>query len=221
MHIDRMSRAGALLLALAAPIFLVANLVVGLGWDDPGFSWVSNNVSDLGNVSCGVWDTTRPRYVCSPWHDAMNVAFVLTAVLLVAGLLMTRRVRGQGRWSLAAIVAGAAGLGFAGAFPADVNENVHLLAAVLVFLPGNAGLLAHGVARRSAPALVAGVLGLAGAVLFLAQQGLGLGLGTMERIAVFPLTLWACYAGCRLLLSEGRAGKKDRREVWSADRTRR
>ncbi|BBH71757.1 hypothetical protein ACTI_84420 [Actinoplanes sp. OR16] len=217
MEINRVTRAGALLLALAAPLFLIANLVVGLAWTEPAFSWATNNVSDLGNVTCGVWDTTRPRYVCSPWHDAMNVAFVLTAVLLVAGLLLTRRARGQGRWSLAAMVAGAAGLGLAGAFPADVNENVHLLAAVLVFLPGNAGLLALGWARRSPAALVSGLLGLTGAVLFIAQQDAGMGLGAMERVAVFPLAIWACYAGCRLLISPNRVGAGSLRQ-WSAGR---
>jgi hypothetical protein len=24
-------------------------------------------------VTCGVWDTSRPRYVCSPWHEVLWV----------------------------------------------------------------------------------------------------------------------------------------------------
>jgi len=39
---------------------------------------------------------------------------------------------------------------------------------------------------------------MAGSVLFVAQQGLGLGLGTMERVAAFPLLIWTCHAGVRL-----------------------
>ncbi|MEU8241231.1 DUF998 domain-containing protein [Actinoplanes missouriensis] len=203
------NRLGALCWTLAAPLFLIANVVVGLRWTDPAFSWATNNVSDLGNVSCGVWDTTRPRYVCSPWHDAMNVAFVLTGILLVAGFALTWRHTAGGKagsWGKALMLLGGAGLGLAGAFPADVDENLHLLAALLVIVFGNIGLLVAGFARTGTPlarlrwvTLGLGVLGTAGSVLFFAQQGVGIGVGGMERVAVFPLSVWACYAGLHLL----------------------
>ncbi|GAA4609418.1 putative membrane protein [Actinoplanes octamycinicus] len=206
---------GALCWAAAAPLFLIANLVVGLAWTDPAFSWMTNNVSDLGNVTCGVWDTTRPRYVCSPWHDAMNVAFVLTAALLVAGLVLTWRSWGAGRsvrWSRRLVLAGATGLGLAGAFPADVNENLHLLAALLVFLAGNAGLVAAACVPRGtllAPlrpvTITLAGLGVIGSVLFIAQQGPLLGIGGMERLSVFALPVWACVAGLHLHLTARRA----------------
>jgi hypothetical membrane protein len=206
---------GALCWVAAAPLFLAANVVVGLAWDDPAFSWATNNISDLGNVTCGVWDTTRPRYVCSPWHHTMNTAFVLTAALLVAGLVLNWRMRGPGRaarWGWWLMLSGSAGLGLAGAFPADSNENLHLLGAVLVFGCGNAGLLAAGYAGEGAlPAqlrpvtLTLGALGVAGSILFIAQQGVGLGVGGMERVAVFPLPVWACYAGCFLYLTMRRS----------------
>ncbi|MEV0900522.1 DUF998 domain-containing protein [Actinoplanes sp. NPDC049802] len=196
---------GALCLAAAAPLFLAANVVVGWGWDDPAFSWAAHNISDLGNVTCGVWDTTRPRYVCSPWHSAMNVAFVVTSALLIAGLVLTWRMWGPGRgarWSRWLLLSGSAGLGLAGLFPADSNENMHLLGALLVFGCGNAGLVIAGCARDGTlpsglrpVTLALGLLGTAGSVLFLAQHGLGLGVGGMERVAVFPMPVWACYAG--------------------------
>ncbi|MFI5844007.1 DUF998 domain-containing protein [Catenuloplanes sp. NPDC051500] len=249
MPTSAMTRAGALCWVVAAPLFLTANVVVGRAWNDPAFSWATNNVSDLGNVTCGIWDTTRPRYVCSPWHTAMNVAFILTAILLIAGLLLTWRGGGAararrasaegcasggceagraglgapadlgvradlgvhaglgvraGRWLM---LGGAAGLGLVGAFPADVDENIHLLAALLVFVCGNLGLVAMGIGMprsRLRPVTVTfGVLGVSGSALFIAQQGLGLGIGGMERVAVFPLTVWACCAGVHLL-SRGR-----------------
>ncbi|MEU4424371.1 DUF998 domain-containing protein [Actinoplanes sp. NPDC024001] len=215
---------GALCWAAAAPLFLAANVIVGLAWDDPAFSWATNNISDLGNVTCGVWDTTRPRYVCSPWHDAMNVAFVLTSVLLIAGLVLTWRMWGPGRgvrWARWLLLGGSAGLGLAGAFPADSNENLHVLGALLVFLGANAGLLAAGTARKGTlpgrmrpVTLTLGALGLAGSVLFIAQQGLGLGVGGMERVAVFPLPVWACYAGCFLYLT----ARRDRSRQTPDDR---
>src|SRR3954470_15969991 len=127
MRSSVLTTVGALCWAAAAPLFLAANVVVGLAWDDPPFSWATNNISDLGNVTCGVWDTTRPRYVCSPWHDAMNVALVLTAVLLLAGLMLTWRACGDGRavrTGQGLLVLWTAGLALAGLFPADAHENL-------------------------------------------------------------------------------------------------
>jgi hypothetical protein len=37
-------------------------------------------------------------------------------------------------------------------------------------------------------------------VLFFAQQGVGIGVGGMERVAVLPFPLWACCLG--VLLAE-------------------
>jgi hypothetical membrane protein len=205
---------GALCWVLAAPLFLAANAVIGLAWEHPRFSWMTNNISDLGNVRCGIWDTTRPRYVCSPWHDAMNCAFVLTALLLLAGFVLTRGALGDGRavrvgrrmmllWTF--------GLGMAGFFPADSHENLHFLAALLLFGPGNAGLVVAALARRETVlgrlrfvTLGFGLLGLTGSVLFLTQQGLGMGLGGMERVAGFALLLWACCVGIHLFTAQVR-----------------
>ena len=202
------ARAGALCWLVAAPFFLLANLVVGLAWHHPQFSWATDNISDLGNVTCGVWDTTRPRYVCSPWHDAMNLAFALTALLLLAGFVLTRHALGDGRairLGRRLMLLWCAGLAMAGLFPADTHENLHFLAALLIFIPGNAGLVIAGLARRGTLlgrlrliTLGFGGLGLAGSVLFLTQQGLGLGLGGMERVAGFALPIWACCAGVHL-----------------------
>ncbi|PSK67176.1 hypothetical protein B0E53_00810 [Micromonospora sp. MH33] len=52
-------RLGAACWLLATPLFLAANVVVGLAWRQPPFSWATNNISDLGNVTCGRWDSTR------------------------------------------------------------------------------------------------------------------------------------------------------------------
>ncbi|GIE28208.1 hypothetical protein Ait01nite_012530 [Actinoplanes italicus] len=190
---------GAVCWVLAGPVLLVADVVVGLGWPEPGYRWWSYNISDLGNVTCGVWDTSRPRYVCSPWHAAMNVALVVASVLVLAGLVLARRLRAVGPVAWWLLACGAAGLGLAGLFPADVNENVHVLGAFVLFVCGNAGLVAAG---RRAGVFTAGlgVLGALATVLFLSRPGLVLGPGVMERLAAYPLWVWACVAGVRLLV---------------------
>ncbi|KAB1906566.1 DUF998 domain-containing protein [Micromonospora sp. AMSO1212t] len=196
---------------LATASFLVANVIVGLAWEQPGFSWAEHNISDLGNVTCGVWDTSRPRPVCSPWHPAMNAVFVGAGLLLAFGALLAHRALRPGcaaAVAVASIVAAGSGYVLAGLYPADVDENLHVLGALLVFAPGNAAMLAAALAGRS-PLLrelrtvsaLLGLLGLAGTVLFLSRVDAGIGVGGMERVAVFPLFAWLTAAGLRLLRS--------------------
>lgn len=195
---------------LAAVSFLAANVVVGLAWDQPRFSWAEHNISDLGNVTCGVWDSSRPRPVCSPWHPAMNAVFVGAGLLLALGALLAHRALRPGRAAtvtVASAVAAGSGYVLAGLHPADVDENLHVLGALLVFAFGNAALLAAALGRspllrelRRVSAFL-GLLGLAGTVLFLSRVDAGIGVGGMERVAVFPLFAWVTVAGLRLLWS--------------------
>lgn len=100
----------------------------------------------------------------------------------------------------------AAPLFLAGAYPADVDENHHFLAALLIFVPGNVGMIVAALARRSPVlgamrpvSLALGLTGLTGTALFLAQVGLGIGVGGMERVAVFPLLAWTSAIAVRAL----------------------
>lgn len=203
------NRLGALFWLLAAPLFLAATVVTALAWQNPSFSWAAHNISDLGNVTCGRWDTTRPREVCSPWHPVMNSAMITTGVLLALGVLLTWSVLGRGAAVRAAqllTLAGAGGYVLAGAYPADVDENRHFLAALLIFVPGNLGMLLAALARRATVlgavrwwSLGSGLTGTTGTVLFLARVDLGFGVGGMERVAVFPLLAWTAGVALRVL----------------------
>ncbi|SBT44394.1 DUF998 domain-containing protein [Micromonospora narathiwatensis] len=205
----RIHRLGSYSWLLAAPLFLAANVISGLAWRHPPFSWAIHNISDLGNVTCGRWDTTRPREVCSPWHVAMNSAMIVTGVLLALGVLLTWSALGRGAATTATrllALAGAGGYLLAGAYPADVNENNHFLAALLIFVLGNVGMIVAALARRSPvlgamreDSLALGLTGLAGTVLFLAQVDLGIGVGGMERVAVFPLLAWTVVVAVRVM----------------------
>jgi hypothetical membrane protein len=212
VNLTRPARIGALCWIVAAPLFLIANVVTGLRWRHPAYSWAIHNISDLGNIHCGVWDTSRPRYVCSPWHPVMNAALLITAGLLAAGLVLTGRALGRGvvvRLAQSLLALATLGYALAGRYPADVNENAHVLGALLILVFGNLGLLLAGFApggtlpgRLRPVTLVAGGTALAGTVLFAAQQGPGIGVGGMERVAVFPFLLWACCLGGVLLVGD-------------------
>jgi hypothetical protein len=73
---------------------------------------------------------------------------------------------------------------------ADVDENLHVLGAFLLFVVANAGLLMSG---RLGAAL--GALAVVAVVLFQGQRGPFIGIGGMERLALAPLLLWAFLGG--------------------------
>lgn len=200
---------GGIVLVVGLAQFLLLHLAVQSRWE-PAYSWAHNNVSDLGNVHCGAWGPDD-RYVCSPWHSTFNVAFVVMGVAVFVGALAGRRGLGASRTATGLLAASGVGFVLAGLAPADVNENLHVLGAVLIFFCGNAGLvalaaggrLAAGPAARTLLA-VAGLIGIAAAVLFLNGTYLGLGMGGMERIPAFLPTVCLALA----MASGGRARQR-------------
>ncbi|MCQ4206579.1 DUF998 domain-containing protein [Streptomyces longispororuber] len=190
--------------------FFVVHTMVESAWTRP-YSWARNNISDLGNARCALQSDPEPRYVCSPEHGMMNASFVVLGVLLVVGVVLTgSAVWRRGKVAVAArILLAGAGAGFvlAGLAPADVNENQHVLGALLIMGTGNIGLVlaGFGLAERVGPPLrwgtgLLGVTAITALALFLAHHYLGLGMGGMERVAAFPLLLWALVAGARGLV---------------------
>lgn len=187
---------------LACVVFLTAHLVVQAAWA-PAYSWAHDNISDLGNVTCGPWGDDR-RLVCSPRHAWMNAAMMVSGLLLTAGVLLLRRCW-RGRSGPALLGCATAGWLLVGLMPADVHLGWHLLGAVMIFFAGNAGLLLTGRSGWPAPlrrcAVVAGALGLAAAVLHLSGTYAGLGMGGSERLAAFALPAWMAVAGLAVLLT--------------------
>lgn len=61
--------------------YFVIQYVVASSWPTP-YSLLRNQISDLGNTSCGIYDG---RQVCSPRHELMNFAFVALGLLMAAG----------------------------------------------------------------------------------------------------------------------------------------
>lgn len=208
-------RPGAALWGLGALQFLAAHLIVQAAWSAP-YRWSANNISDLGNVRCGAWGDP-PRDVCSPLHGLMNVSFVVQGAALILGVRLLwscwRSTRAS-RTGRVLLLLGGGGWTLAGLFPADVNENVHVLGAVLIFCAGNLGLLLSAPVFAGCPGSVfprLGTLlaaaGLLGTGLFFSGHPLGLGLGGMERVAVFPLQVWTLLVGGALLVTSSARGR--------------
>ncbi|MER6949454.1 DUF998 domain-containing protein [Nonomuraea sp. NPDC000554] len=210
--------------------FLLAQVIVGSAWPS-GYSWAANNISDLGNVHCQMWDDSRPRYVCSPLHALMNTSFVVQGLLLLAGLLLTGGACWGKGWlqgiarTLLAIDAG--GYVLVGLVPADLDENLHLLGALLIMGAGNIGLLLAAFVPRPGlfrdlrtATLAIGLVAVAGAALFFTQHDPGIGLGGTERVAVFTLEAWTLVMAVAVLRARRRPRPGTGAPLTSAPATR-
>jgi hypothetical membrane protein len=202
-------RTGAMAWALAAQFF-VMQVVVATAFTRP-FSLRFDYISDLGNTVCGPYPAGSTHLVCSPWHVAMNTSFIVLGVTMILGALLTRAAFPPG-WvrTLAAALFIAAGVGVivVGLYPENTDNARHVLGAGLNFVAGNIAMIVFGLALAQHPAvhrplriisLVAGTLGLLGTGLFVSGIYLGLGLGGMERVAAYPMSVWQIVAGVALL----------------------
>ncbi|MCP1412714.1 DUF998 domain-containing protein [Paenarthrobacter sp. A20] len=154
--------------------YFVAEAAVIQAWAGPEpYSRATGYISDLGAISCGVYED---RAVCSPLHLLMNASFVvqglgliLGALFLTAGLLCVaarpgvaaRRFRSVAAdsaparvltvpWILAVairILTGVAGVGtvLVGLVPEDLDSPWHFAGALMFFIGGGFALLLLGV----------------------------------------------------------------------------
>lgn len=190
--------------------FFITQVVVATAWPRP-FSLKTDYISDLGNTICGPYPAGSTHIVCSPWHIAMNTSFIVLGVTMSIGAVLTRDAFPRG-WvrELAVILFTLAGLGViaVGIYPENTDNARHVLGAGLNFVAGNIAMIVFGLALAQRPAalrgvmwfsLFAGTLGMTATLLFISGQFLGIGLGGMERVAAYPMTVWQIVAGWALL----------------------
>lgn len=200
-------RLGAIFWVLGIVVYFAVHLYVESAWITP-YSWSLNKISDLGNVKCGTWGDNA-RYVCSPLHTWMNLAFVIHGAMTMLGFVLTWNWSRFSFTSVASrllMISGGIGFILAGFAPADINENLHVFGALMIFLFGNLGLM---LAWYSMPTsldarvrfypLMLGGAGLIAMLLFASGHNFGFGSGGMERMIVFPLQLFTFTAGIFLL----------------------
>jgi hypothetical membrane protein len=186
------------LLWILTLLFFAGQALAQSGWSGTPYSLVHDTISDLGTSACqrAVRDGHAVE-LCSPWHAAMNVAFVLTGLLIFVGLLLL----GQ-RWPatrlarLGLVCLALAGVGkvVVGWVPWNVDYTLHTLGG-LGFLVGDLGLICLGLALRSrrrwaALAIVLGAIGLLTAPA---------GTGIAERLADYPMFVWFVLVGIAAL----------------------
>jgi hypothetical membrane protein len=202
--------AGAIAWILALQFFVIQG-VVQAAWTTP-FSLAHNMISDLARETCGPLSRAPGIDVaCSPWHALMNASIILNGILIPLGVLLTRSWWPKHRAmtiALAMIALTGPGHFLVGLFPSDTGPLGHLIGAGSILALGNPGMVVGGLAawreRRSnaIASLLLGITGITGTLLFLYLIDLGIGLGGMERVAFYPLTLWSGFQGIAIARQE-------------------
>lgn len=217
--VNQRTTLGAVAWVLALQFFVVQGIVQA-AWTTP-FSLAHNMISDLARETCGpLFRAPGIEVACSPLHDLMNASIGLNGLLVPLGIVLTRRWWPAGRAMAAALVMialTAPGHVMVALWPSDTGPTLHLVGAGSILALGNPGMILAGLAawnerRRAATvSLVLGVAGVTGTILFLAGTGLGIGLGGMERVAFYPITLWCGVQGLWLLAAPNAAsGRRTR-----------
>jgi hypothetical membrane protein len=194
-------------------LYFVGQMAAQAAWTMPD-SMIDNRVSDLGSTACGA--TVANSYICSPRHVVMNATLVLTGVLILVGLALTRSVWPRRRLTTAGLIMlGVAGAGtiLVGLSPENVNVFIHVVGALNI-PAGNVAMILLGLAiwrdRRGPrdPGGASGSIELAWLSVLAGSVGLlgmlagpflviltGHGGGLAERIALYPLIIWLVAVG--------------------------
>jgi hypothetical membrane protein len=199
--------------------YFVAEAAVIGAWAGPApYSRRTGLISDLGAVSCGLYNG---RSICSPLHVLMNSSFVvqglgmLLGALLLSSALLRVAARagvrvaanhsGEVPWYTAVgarILTGTAGAGtiIVGLVPEDLESGWHYAGALMYFIAGSLALLLLGsLWLRQSPLgwlVLAGGTVSAGALITAAFTGLNVPEpGTLERLMGYPITIGLSAAG--------------------------
>ena len=133
----------------------------------------------------------------------MTALLLFGAIALVAALLLRRRSMKPRVWLFLAL----SGVGAIGVAIFDMNafSEVHAAFAVMAFAFGNlAAIISRAMVRPPLSWLfvMLGLIGLSALVLMGTDNDLGLGIGGMERLILYPPMFWALVFGGYLLAEE-------------------
>lgn len=196
-------------------VYLAFESIAAMAWIDPPYDWARNFISDLGFSDCS---SIKGYPICSPLHALMNAGFLVqggtfaVGSVLVTGVLLRAGARRATVRVL--LVASGSGTFLVGIFhqslalySAGLNW-LHLTSAVLAIGAGNLGIILLGVLVLANPewrwygraVILVGVVGGVGSFFLLLGADVGIGIGFVERVAIYPLNIWTVGTGTGFLV---------------------
>lgn len=194
----RARQAGAVLL-LGSVQFIGAMIAVQLKY--PGYSDLSNYISDLGGKTASQWAVVFNASVIL----LGLLALLATVLLLPAFGRKLSRTLGLGFFAIAGI-----GAVMVGVFPEPsryLSGNIHSISSDIAFIGSGLSLIILPLAMLRdtrwegyrAFTFLMGAVTLIAIVLFSVNAWGALGPGGLERVIVAPILLWAIVVGIHLL----------------------
>jgi hypothetical membrane protein len=179
---------------VAGTLFFIAasQFVLGLVIAEalyPGYSISANYISDLG---------------VGPSRMIFNSSVFLLGLMLIFGAYFLHRAFNFRVLTMLLMLTAIGAMGV-GVFT-EHFDIIHLLVSFIAFLFGGLSAIASSRLLKSPSSIVAVILGLMGLgamVLSGINVNLGLGVGGIERMIVYPLLLWGTgFAGCLIAYGE-------------------
>jgi hypothetical membrane protein len=195
MKLEPQKLAGALLFVAAAQFFVGMLFAEALY---PGYSISGNYISDLGA-------TCNDAGVCvihQPTANIFNGSVVLLGAMLVLAAYFFWRSMGWKVFPILVLLTGIGAMGV-GVFPETAPLAHEITSDIAFIFAGISAIWAYRLTKipMSYFSAILGVVSLVAIVLFTANVLLGLGVGGMERMIVYPAILWAVAFGSYLLNS--------------------
>jgi len=195
---------GPAIFTVASVYFLIQIIVAWVFI--PSYNLVSNSISDLGVTTCGSYGSPA---ICSPrWWLMDYVGFLLLGLVMVVGSALlyhefTERLPRERRaamFGFGLIALGGLGSILVGFFPENENRTMHVIGAFFAIAIANVAIIVLGAVltlpesmRRSM--LMFSSLALVALFCFASHRSFGIGRGTMERIAAYPVSIWLITFG--------------------------
>ncbi len=193
MRFDPRMLAG-LLVFVAAAQFFVGMLIAEALY--PGYSISENYISDLG-ATCT--DTTT-CVIYQPTAIIFNTSVFLLGLLAVIGAYLFWRASHQMIFPILILITGIGAMGV-GIFPETAGVTHSIVSAITFVFGGVSALWSFTIVKSPFRYLsvILGVIALVALVLYISKNTLGLGVGGMERMIVYPELLWALGLGTYLM----------------------
>lgn len=181
------TRLAGILLCLSGIAFFIFNHIAESIY--PNYSVHTNYLSDLGA-------TGQPTTLL--WDPLLFI----TGILWLLGVYFFLRRSGRRKLTLALYLLAPVGQITVSLFPENVNLAIHTIGALMAFILG--GISAVFAYRLTHPpfryfSLLLGAISLASLELFVSGSYLGLGVGGVERMVVYPMVIWLVMLGGYLM----------------------
>jgi len=184
------TRLAGVLLCISGITFFIFNHIAESIY--PNYSVSKNYLSDLGATG------QRTTLLWDP------LLFV-TGVLWLLGMYFFLRRSGRGKLTLALYILAPFGQITVSLFPENTVLAIHTVGALIAFILGGVSALFTYRLTRSPFryfSVLLGAVALASLVFFVSGHDLGLGVGGMERMIVYPMTLWLIMLGGYLMATD-------------------